>query len=95
VRLSERAYILQQMDSAIKREGGVHNMPTEALKKACHIRGVNTQNLSNQEMIDWLRGWVQVSLALSSQHYSLLIHLPVLLTYNFPNNWALIYENKK
>lgn len=38
-RLYDRAYILKEMDLAIKREGGVHNLPTAALKKSCYIRG--------------------------------------------------------
>ncbi|CAH1954152.1 unnamed protein product [Acanthoscelides obtectus] len=38
-RLAERAFLLKEMDKAILREGGVHNMPTEALRKCCYIRG--------------------------------------------------------
>lgn len=84
--------MLQQMDKAITREGGVHNMPTEALRKSCFIRGLNAQLLSNEEMINWLNEWVKVSLAVSSEHFSLFLHLPILLSYNYPTNWALIYD---
>lgn len=38
-RLAERAFLLREMDKAILREGGVHNLPVEALKKCCYIRG--------------------------------------------------------
>lgn len=38
-RLADRAFILTEMDKAIMREGGVHNLPIDALKKCCYIRG--------------------------------------------------------
>lgn len=38
-RLYDKALILKEMDKAIMREGGIHNLPGEALKKACYIRG--------------------------------------------------------
>lgn len=38
-RLRHRAIILRAMDRAIVREGGVHNLPTDVLRKACFIRG--------------------------------------------------------
>ena len=38
-RLAEKAIILQAMDKAIVKEGGVESLSTEALKHACHIRG--------------------------------------------------------
>lgn len=40
-RLRYRARILREMDRAIMREGGIHNLPTDALRKACFIRGKN------------------------------------------------------
>lgn len=84
--------MLQQMDKAIKREGGVHNMPTDALRKSCFIRGLNAQLLNNQEMIGWLNSWIKVSLSVSSENFSLLVHLPIFLSYNYPTNWSMIYE---
>lgn len=38
-RLRHRAKILREMDRAVIREGGVHNLPTDALRMACFIRG--------------------------------------------------------
>lgn len=90
-RLSERAYIVHHMDMAIKREGGVHNMPIESLKHACFLRGLNATNLSAESMIEWLQEWVKVSLVVNEDSISLLLHLPILLTYNHPNNWILIH----
>lgn len=88
-RLSERSYIVHHMDLAIKREGGVHNMPVESLKHACFVRGLNATNLSTESMIDWLNDWVKVSFIINQDNISLFLHLPVLLSYNHPNNWIL------
>lgn len=88
-RLSERAYVVHHMDLAIKREGGVHNMPIESLKHACFIRGLNATNLSAESMIAWLNEWVEVSLIINQDNISLFLHLPILLSYNHPNNWIL------
>lgn len=44
-RLNELAKMLYFMDLAIVREGGAHNLPQEALKIACVIRGVYIQFL--------------------------------------------------
>lgn len=38
-RLAERAAILIAIDRAILREGGLESMSTEALRKACLMRG--------------------------------------------------------
>lgn len=38
-RLADRARVLIEMDRAIMREGGIHNLPLAALNKACYIRG--------------------------------------------------------
>ncbi|XP_072399760.1 LETM1 domain-containing protein 1 isoform X2 [Diabrotica undecimpunctata] len=93
-RLTERAYILKEMDKAIMREGGVHNLPIDALKKACYIRGLNPTNMKNEEMIKWLTDWIQLSSQVDKDSYSLLLHAPVLLSYNAPSNWMLIYKEK-
>ncbi|XP_053687695.1 LETM1 domain-containing protein 1 [Sabethes cyaneus] len=90
-RLSERAYIVHHIDLAIKREGGVHNMSVESLKQACFLRGLNATNLSTENMVDWLNEWVKVSLIVDQDNISLFLHLPVLLSYNHPNNWILTH----
>ncbi|XP_055382543.1 LETM1 domain-containing protein 1 [Condylostylus longicornis] len=90
-RLLEHAYLIHHMDLAIKREGDVHNMEPNALRKSCYLRGLNPSNLTNEQMISWLRNWLEVSLALEEEHIGLFVHLQILLTYNNPNNWKLIY----
>lgn len=82
------------MDKAIVREGNVHNMPVDALRAACFMRGLNAANMSNEELVRWLREWVDVSVNLGEEHLSLILHLPVLLGYNHPNNWQLIYKKR-
>ncbi|XP_059615802.1 LETM1 domain-containing protein 1 [Phlebotomus argentipes] len=91
-RLSERFHIFRHMDRAIKHEGGVHNMSPDALKHACFLRGLNPTLLSNEQMIEWLREWVTVSLAVDTDTMSLFLHLPILIAYNHPNNWRLTHK---
>lgn len=93
-RLTHRAKCFHLMDNAIKREGGVHNMPTDALRNACFLRGLNAANLSNADLIEWLEKWVEISMGIDGQNFSLYLHLPVLITYNHPNNWHLLYQNR-
>lgn len=92
VRLSEHCYTMHHMDLAIKLEGGVHNLPTDALRHSCYLRGLNPSNLRNEEMIEWLREWIKVSMAIGTENPSLYLHLPILLTYNNPNNWKLTHK---
>lgn len=90
-RLYEHSFLVHYMDQAIGREGGVHNMPLESLRNACYIRGLNPINLSNEEMISWLRDWIKISNAIKVEHITLFLHLPIFLAYNHPNNWQLLY----
>lgn len=92
VRLSEHAFTMHHMDLAIKLEGGVHNMPTDSLRHSCYLRGLNPSNLRNDEMIEWLRKWVKVSEKIETENISLYLHLPILLSYNHPNNWKLTHK---
>lgn len=80
-----------EMDKAIVREGGVDSLNTETLRYACHIRGLNGSHLTNQEMKNWLNKWLAISENVDKSSYSLLLHSPVLLGYNHPQNWVLIY----
>lgn len=82
------------MDLAIRREGGVHNMPKDTLRPACFLRGLNAANLTNDELIEWLQKWVDVSIEVNQDNFSLLLHLPILITYNHPNNWQLLYKER-
>uniref|UniRef100_A0A336KLY7 CSON006735 protein n=1 Tax=Culicoides sonorensis TaxID=179676 RepID=A0A336KLY7_CULSO len=90
-RLAERSYLVHHMDLAINREGGAHNMTTEALRHSCYLRGLNPTNLSDEEMKQYLTKWVQVSEVVDGDSVSLYLHLPILLAYNHPNNWKLIH----
>ncbi|XP_060520436.1 LETM1 domain-containing protein 1 isoform X2 [Cylas formicarius] len=93
-RLSDRANILIEMDRAIMREGGVHNLPQEALRNSCYIRGLNPSNVSREHLVKWLTQWIKISSQINQDNLSLLLHCPVLLGYNEPSNWMLIYEPK-
>ena len=93
--LYEHAYLVHYMDKAICREGGVHNMPLEPLRNACYMRGLNPINLNNEEMIAWMRDWIKISTTIEAEHLTLFLHLPILLGYNHPNNWQLLYGKDK
>lgn len=86
--------ILKEMDKAIIREGGVHNLPIEALKNACYLRGLNPLHMRNEDMVDWLNKWIAISNETDKENCSLLLHSPILLAYNETSNWSLIYKNK-
>lgn len=92
VRLSEHVYVMHHMDLAIKNEGGVHNMASDALRYSCYMRGLNPTGLTNEELVEWLREWITVSLRIGTENISLYLHLPLLLTYNHPNNWRLSHK---
>ena len=77
------------MDLAIKREGGVHNMPIDSLHHACFMRGLNSAEMSVEQIVEWLKLWVSISMETTGDNISLLLHLPILITYNHPNNWQL------
>ncbi|CAG9864480.1 unnamed protein product [Phyllotreta striolata] len=94
VRLAERAYIIKEMDRAIAREGGVEKLPLDALRKCCYIRGLNPADVQTEEMIRYLNNWLELSSNINRHCYSLLLHAPVLLAYNSPSNWRLIYQEK-
>ncbi|CAD7002752.1 unnamed protein product [Ceratitis capitata] len=91
--LWEHAFLVHNMDQAILREGHVHNMHPDDIRRSCYIRGLNPINLSTEEMITWLRNWIKISTSLEEQHISMFLYLPVLLGYNHPNNWHLIYDD--
>lgn len=90
-KLKYRAYILLEMDKAILREGGVDALAMDTLRNACLIRGLNGSHLTNQEMKNWLKNWLEISQCVDKNSYSLLLHTPILLAYNHPQNWVLIY----
>ncbi|XP_032527737.1 LETM1 domain-containing protein 1 [Danaus plexippus] len=90
-KLKYRAFILLQMDKAIIREGGIEILGTEVLRNACQIRGLNSSHLTNQDMKNWLKQWLELSQHIDSSSFSLLLHCPIFFAYNHPMNWVLIY----
>ncbi|KAG4079683.1 hypothetical protein HA402_009069 [Bradysia odoriphaga] len=92
MRLAKHAFVIHHIDLAILREGGVHNLPQDVLIHACRARGLNPTNLSTDMMVDWLKQWVDISTKIDGTNISLLLHLPILIGYNSPNNWILLYN---
>lgn len=90
-RLARHAFVVHHMDLAIRREGGVHNMPVAALPIACHLRGLNTNGMSTDAMVEWLRQWVELSIPIDGSNISMFLHLPIMIGYNHPNNWKLLH----
>ena len=84
-RLQQHANLMNQIDLAICREGGPEALSVDDLKLSCHIRGLNVDGLSDEDMVDYLKQWLEVSSNLSPQTMSLLLHAPILLGYNHKN----------
>ncbi|CAG9761585.1 unnamed protein product [Ceutorhynchus assimilis] len=93
-RLADRALGLIEMDRAIMREGGVHNLPLEALRKACYLRGFHTKDVSHKCQIQWLTDWIKISSNTDKDSLSLLLHAPIFLGYNEPSNWRLLHPER-
>ncbi|XP_043273123.1 LETM1 domain-containing protein 1 [Venturia canescens] len=91
-RLRERSILIQAMDNSIKREGGPSKLPNEAIRWALSFRGVNPANMPRESMQDWLNNWLQISAQVDENSISLLLHSPILLAYNYPTNWTLLYH---
>ncbi|KAG7313457.1 hypothetical protein JYU34_000582 [Plutella xylostella] len=90
-KLKYRAFLLLEMDKAIIKEGGVASLSTDALRHACHLRGLHSSHLTNSDMILWLEQWLVISERVDKSCYSLILHCPLFLAYNHPQNWMLIY----
>ncbi|KAF5273262.1 hypothetical protein FQR65_LT04684 [Abscondita terminalis] len=92
-RLGDRALLLQAMDRSIMKDG-LEKLPHDTLKTACLIRGLNPTNMKHEDMIEWMTKWLIISSEVNKNSLSLLLHCPVLLAYNEPTNWQLIYRSK-
>lgn len=92
IRLAERGALIKRMDIAIQKEGGVSAMPNDAIRWALSFRGLNPTNMSQESMKEWLEQWLTVSVHVNESTISLLLHCPILLAYNHPTNWILIYN---
>lgn len=58
------------------------------------FQGLNPANVSDEEMIKYLKNWISLSSQIDTECFSLLLHAPILLAYNAPSNWRLIYPEK-
>nr|XP_033331627.1 LETM1 domain-containing protein 1 [Megalopta genalis] len=90
-KLIERGMFIKQMDDTIQREGGVTKLSVDAIRWALIFRGVNPETMSTESMQKWLTQWLEVSNTVNENTISLLLHCPILLAYNHPSNWKLIY----
>ncbi|GAB6020568.1 hypothetical protein CHUAL_003248 [Chamberlinius hualienensis] len=89
-RLKQHAAMIRQIDLAILREK-IENMNSEELRGSCFLRGVNPVGMSREEMIKWLNLWISITTNLNDDCLSLLLHCPLLLSYNYRTNWSLIH----
>lgn len=80
---------------AIIREGGLENLSADELQRSCFMRGLNAADLSYEEQIKFMDQWLHISEHINTNNFSLFLHLPILITYNHPNNWKLIYPDRK
>ncbi|KZC10598.1 PREDICTED: LETM1 domain-containing protein 1 [Dufourea novaeangliae] len=91
-KLFDRGMLIKQMDEAIQKEGGVTEMSNDAICWALSFRGLSPANMSIENMRKWLDQWLIISNTVKKNTISLLLHSPILLAYNHPNNWILIYS---
>ncbi|XP_076246218.1 LETM1 domain-containing protein 1 [Calliopsis andreniformis] len=91
-KLIERGMLIKRMDTAIQSEGGTMEMSNEALRWALSFRGLSPANMSTESMRNWLEQWFIVSNIVNEKSISLLLHSPILLAYNHPSNWILVYN---
>ncbi|XP_054001605.1 LETM1 domain-containing protein 1 [Hylaeus anthracinus] len=91
-KLKARGMLIQQMDQAIQREGGITKLSNDSIYWALSFRGINPTNMSVESMQNWLDQWIVLSNAVNENNLSLLLHGPILLAYNYPSNWILIYS---
>lgn len=59
-----------------------------------YFLGLNPTNMRNEDIIEWLEKWMKISESVDKNSFSLLLHAPILLAYNQPSNWTLIYRYK-
>ncbi|XP_076022271.1 LETM1 domain-containing protein 1 [Genypterus blacodes] len=84
-RLNSHTLELLQLDRALSRLGPQELNDSE-LRQACHVRGINSEDLGINHCRDWLSQWLQVSSSLKESEASLLLHCIVLLSANYPRS---------
>jgi len=73
--------MMLEIDKALARGDGPLDL--DELRSQCHARGLNVRTSSTERMRTYLDQWLEVSLQLKPHQASLLLHLPILLGYNF------------
>ncbi|XP_040196784.1 LETM1 domain-containing protein 1 [Rana temporaria] len=62
---------------------GIDELTDEEVKRACYLRGLNSNNLGTEACRRWLSCWIQLSGKLEVSEASLLVHSMVLLSTNY------------
>ncbi|KAK3858656.1 hypothetical protein Pcinc_035162 [Petrolisthes cinctipes] len=89
-RLTDHARLLHCMDAALSTQP-LTDLSLDTLRTCLFLRGLNPANMSTAAMLEFMESWLSVSKKVDKSCYSLLLHLPILLTYNQPSNILLIY----
>ena len=85
-KLQVYANMILQIDRALHREN-IDDLDINSLFRCCEVRGLNTNNASEQEARDYLDKWISVTNQLNSDTPSLLLHLPIFLGYNHKSRY--------
>ena len=85
-KLQVYANMILQIDRALHREN-IDDLDINSLFRCCEVRGLNTNNASEQEARDYLDQWISVTNQLNSNTPSLLLHLPIFLGYNHKSRY--------
>lgn len=81
-KVTQYANLVVELDLALEREG-LLNLSREELKHDCQLRGfLVEESTSNDEMLEYLQAWIEVTTKLGPKSASLVLHLPVFLGYN-------------
>lgn len=91
-KLYERARLIQLMDRAILKEGGVSSLSHDDVRMACFFRGLNPTNMNADETVSWLTEWLKQTAHTPKDCSSFILHLPILMAYNHPSNWVLSHK---
>ncbi|XP_008291879.1 LETM1 domain-containing protein 1 [Stegastes partitus] len=84
-RLNNHALELLQLDRGLTTLG-LHQLDDAELRRACYVRGLNSDVLGIHQCREWLSQWLQVSSSLKESEVSLLLHSIVFLSANYPTS---------
>lgn len=93
-KLRHKAQLILAMDRAIIKEGGIKNLTAEQMRKVCHLRGLNAEDLDVDTMMKWLNKWMHISVSADENALSFLLHASAVLGYNAPANRRLLKSEK-